>query len=243
MAATQWWASSASDAASSVVGLGFEGFGDALVGALAAGGAELVVEAVLDQPVGEPIPVRGAALDEHRGVDRRVEEVQQRVHADVGEAGEEVDVELAADHRGEAQDAQGFVAEAFDASADDVADTGREAELFELAGEGPAAVVALDDPAGLAEVAEQLGGEERVPVGLAPHRVGEADPVVVEVVTRRGGEQLDELVVFEAAERDAGDVGFAVHVGQQLRERIAAGEVGVAEACRRSSRSSVSSKR
>ena len=137
-------------------GSGFESFGDALVGTSTAVRAELVVEAVLDQPVGEPIPVGGAALDQHRGADRGVEEVQEWVFADIGESGEEVEVELAADHRGEAQDAEGFVAEAFDAPADDVADTGREAELFELAGEGPAAVGAEDDPTRLAEVAEQL---------------------------------------------------------------------------------------
>ena len=82
--------------------------------------------------------------------------------------------------------AQRFVAEAFDAPSDHVAHTGRKADLVEVVGDGPAAVVAEHDPARLAEMSDHLAGEERVPVGLAPQRVREPDTVVVEVVTGRG---------------------------------------------------------
>ena len=125
--------------------------------------------------------------------DRRVHEIQQRVLVDVGQPGEQADVELAADHRRQTQHAQRFVAEAFDAPADDVADAARQAELVEVTGDGPAAVVAEHDPARLAEMAQHLGGEERVAVGLAPQRVREPDAGVVEVVTGRRRQQLDQL--------------------------------------------------
>ena len=219
VAATQWWASSASVVASSSSLLCFEGFGDALVGALAAGGAELVVEAVLGEGVGEPVAPRGVALGEERGGDAGVEVVEELVLVGVGEQGEEVDVELAADHRRQGQHPQRLVAESLDASADDVADAARQAELVELAGEDPSAVVVEHDPARLAEVAEQLAGEERVPVGLAAKRVGEADAVVVEVVARRRGQQVHDVGVVETVQGEAGDVGFAVQIGEQLGER------------------------
>ena len=139
--------------------------------------------------------------------------------------------------------AQRLVAEACDSSADDIAHAARQSDLFEFPGDDPAAVLAEHDPTALAEVAEQLAGEERVPVGLSPHRVRESDAVVVEVVTSRGREQLDDIGVFEALQADSRDVGFAVQIGEQKIERIAPAEVRVAIACRRPSRSWVSTRR
>ena len=150
----------------------------------------------------EPVPVGGTALDEYRGAHRRVHEIEQRVFVDVGQRREQADVELAADDRRETQDAQRFVTEPLDPSSHDVADAGRQAELVEIVGDGPAAVVAEHDPARLPEMAQELGGEERIAVGLAAQRVREPDTGVVELVTGGRRHQLDQLVVFEAGERD-----------------------------------------
>jgi hypothetical protein len=75
------------------------------VGTLTAGGAELVVETVLDERVREPVPLRTGAFDEYCGAYCGVHDVQQRILIDVGQLGEQAEVELAADHRRQAQDA------------------------------------------------------------------------------------------------------------------------------------------
>ena len=147
--------------------------------------------------------------------------------------GEQADVELAADHRGQAQHPQGLVAETLDAAAAHVADAARQAQLVELASECPASVVAEHDPARLAKMAQELCSEERIPIGLAAQRVREPDPVIVELVTGCRRDQVDQLIVFEAGKRDPGEIGIAIsardgdvhcrrradHMPQQLQAR------------------------
>ena len=132
----------------------------------------------------KPVPVRGGTLDEHRRAHGGVHEVQQRILVDVGQAGEQADVELAADHCRQREDAQRFGAEAFHAPPHHVADARRKADVIEIVGDGPAAVVAEHDPTRLAEMSYHLAGEERVPVGLSPQGVRQPDTRVVEVMTR-----------------------------------------------------------
>jgi folate-binding protein YgfZ len=52
-------------------------------------------------------------------------------------------------------------------------------------------------------VAEELGGEERVSVGLAAKGMGEADAVVVEVVARRCGQQGQDVGVVQTVQGQA----------------------------------------
>ncbi len=162
----------------------------------------------------EPVSAGDTALDEERGGDSRIHQVEQRIFVDIRQLREEVDVEFAADHRSERQDAQRLIAEARDPSTDDIAHAARQSDLFEFPRDGPAAVLVNDDPSALAEMAEQLAGEERVAVRLASQRVREPDPIVVKVVTSCGREQLDEVGVLQPFEREAGDVGFPMQVGQ-----------------------------
>ncbi len=208
--------------------LQFEYLGDALMGALAAGRTQLVVEAVLHERVGESVAAHVGALHEHRRDHGRVHEVEQRILTDLGQPGEHTDVELATDDCRQAQHPEGFVTETLDAPADDVADARRQAEVLELTGDGPATVVTQHDVAVLAEVAKDLTGEERVAVGLPAQGMREPDPGVIELVAGRGRDQLDQLVVFQTAELHPGDVRFAVQIREQLRQRVPPTEVGVA---------------
>ena len=208
--------------------LGFESLGDALMGALAAGQAELVVETVLDKRMREPIPVRRFTFGEHRGSHRSVQEVQQRVLVDVDQPCQHADVELAADHRRQTQDALRFVAEAFHAPSDHVVHAARQSKVVEVAGYGPAAVVAEHDPPRLAEMSYHLAGEEGVAVGLATQRVSQTHTRVVEVMTGRSRDQFDQLVVLQSDKRDPGDVRLAMQIREQPVERIAPADVGLA---------------
>ena len=137
---------------------------------------------MLDQGVRKPVPVRGGTLDEHRHAHGDVHEVQQRILVDVGQAGEQADIELAADHCRQREDAQRFGAETFDAPSHHVAHARRKADFIETVGDGPAAVVTEHDPTRLGEVSYHLAGEEGVPVGLSPQRVRQPDTGVVKVI-------------------------------------------------------------
>ena len=147
----------------------------------------------------EPVPVRGAALDEHRRAHGRVHEVQQRVLVDVGQRGEQADVELAADHRGQDTGRGALRRRGVPRAGRRRRGRSTAGRVVEIPGDGPAAVVAEHDPARFAEMAQQLAGEERIPVGLAAQRVREPDPGVVEIMTGRSRQQLDDLDVVQAA--------------------------------------------
>ena len=62
--------------------------------------------------------------------------------------------------------------------------------------------VVLVDRAGLDEVAQHLGDEEGVAVGLAIHGVREAEPGIVEPMARGRFQQLHHAMVVEAAQID-----------------------------------------
>ena len=106
------------------------------------GGASLqvLVQRVLDQRVHEAVAAELLlGLADEPGADRTVEQIEQSVLVDVDQPGEHVEVELAADHRGERQRLLGRFAEARDAMRDDLAHARRQAEVVEIAGEHPAA--------------------------------------------------------------------------------------------------------
>ena len=72
----------------------------------------------------------------------------------------------------------------------------------------------------LGQMAENLGDEERVPVGLAVHRVREPDRRVAEAMTRGRFHQCDDTGVVEAGQFDVRDAAQPMQRGQGLDERV-----------------------
>ena len=141
---------------------------------------------------------------------------------------EDVDVELAPDHGCEPEDPRRVRPEALDTTSHDVADALRQVEIGELAAQHPPSVVVQVDRIRVVEVAQELPGEERVAAGLPVERVGEPDPVLVELVPGGGRHVLRELVVVEPHEPPPAHAWLAVEVGEERGQRVATREVGVA---------------
>ncbi len=158
-----------------------------------------------------------------------VEEIQELVLVSCGGRGQEVEVEVAPDDRGNAEHIASRPAETSDAGADDRAQALRQGEIdLRLTGH-PTARGVLDDGSGLGELAEDLGHEERVAVGLLVDAVGEGHARLVEFVTGGGLHERHHVGVVEAFERECAHPGrLAVQGAQGLGEGMGDREFGIA---------------
>ena len=96
--------------------------------------AEVLVERVVDERVGEPeVPDVVARLVDNGRRDRLVQHVEQLVFPGVHDPGEEVDVEVPPDHGGDAENSlRGFAQPGY-APADDLADALGQPEVLDPA--------------------------------------------------------------------------------------------------------------
>ena len=148
---------------------------------------------------------------------------------ELGDPGEHVGVEVAADDRGQRQRTVCRRAQARDPPADHLADADRQARRPQVRARDPAAVLVLVDGPRLGQVPEHLTDEERVAVGLGQQRVAQRDALLGHLVAGRRLEQGEELVVAEAAQREPLDARLPVQRRERLGERVIGADVGVAE--------------
>ena len=152
----------------------FERCGDLAVGVGLAGAAQLGVQGVLDEGVHEAVVARRVGqLAHQRRPGGGVEDAQHVVVGQPAGGGEQVEVEVAADHRGQRQHPFGFPAQPSDPSADHGVHARRQRHLIERHRGDPAALAVACEGAGVGEVAQHLTDEERVAAGLAVHLGGE----------------------------------------------------------------------
>ena len=149
-----------------------ERLGNPPVGAPTPGRRQLVVQGVLDERVDEAESFHPAGNGIHQqGSRRRVEGIEGGVVGRSRHGDEEVEVELASDHRREAEDSLHVGSEVRDPPAHDVAHRHRQADLAQITGRRPAARGVATDRTCLREVSEGLGREEWVAVGLGQEHV------------------------------------------------------------------------
>ena len=100
----------------------FQGLGHLPVGPGPPRGAQVLVEGVLDEGVGEVVAPGGVGQLPHQGDRRRrVEDVEQLVLGDARRPGQQVEVEVAADDRGDRQHPFGVRPESHHPAADHLA--------------------------------------------------------------------------------------------------------------------------
>ncbi len=187
-----------------------ERVGDRAVEADAPGEAQLLVDGLAHEGVGEPEAARPCAVLAQelrpRGLLDGVE------HVDPGERVEpleEPDVEVAPHDRGRLQHAVRAVPQARQAAAEDLAD-------------------ALGDPgvrARLAQVQDHLLDEERVARGLLAQPRGE---IVAAVLAEAVADERGDVVRAEAGERDALVQALAAQVAERRGERVRARQLALA---------------
>ena len=158
-------------------------------------------------------------LGHQRGFGSRLEDVEGRVLVHPRDLGEQVDVEVATDHRRRAQHALGVRAQARHPAADDLVHARRELDRGELGRPRPASLAVALDRARFGEVADHLAEEEGVPARLAVQLAGERRAALVQVVPRRGLEQALRLALAQAREHEAFDARLAAQVAEQLGQR------------------------
>ena len=89
--------------------------------------------------------------------------------------------------------------------------------------------VALDEPTGICQVAQQLSDEQRVALGLDMDGLGELDDRDVERVACGDLDELLHLGLAQAGQLDPRDMGLPAQIGEHAGQRVRAIEVGVAE--------------
>ena len=169
---------------------------------------EPVVERRLHERVGEGVPPDAIAdLLQHPRVDRLVERRHELVARQRPERLEQPEVELAPDHARDLHRLAGARGQARDPARGDLAHALRHARVLEVAA-----------------VPHDLLDEERVALGLAVQRGHE----VGRRLAAEGGDELGDLAAREPVERDVGEHRVAPQRGDQLRERVAVVDLGVA---------------
>ena len=208
-----------------------ERLGDLAVRPGLAGRPEVVVEGVLDQGVGEGV-VAGVSVSSRTNV-AAVAASRMSSTSSSGRHGgpsEHVEVEVAADHRGERQHPLGVAAEPPDTGADHGADAGRQApspRVVAVATHRPVTASWLIAP-GLGEMAEDLADEERVAVGLAMQRPGEAQRRRRRGCVRRPPPSVTRRRRRRARPAPSGRRRRAVQLGKRVEQRVRVGQLGVA---------------
>jgi hypothetical protein len=179
--------------------------------------SQLAVERLCHEGVGE-LERPGGRLDDDPSRQRGIESLERAVGVEPAGVGEDVEVELSADHRGHPQHRLQVVREAADAPADDVAHGGGNVDRD---GSRLQAPFALHQP-------DELGDEERVAVGALVqarcHR-RQVDPGEV----GRQAEQVGDVVGSESGQPQPFHVRPA-HDGDERVAELPLGDVlGVAE--------------
>ena len=153
--------------------------------------------------VGEVVPARVGHLAHQGHGDGRVEHVEQVVFGGLGGAGQHIEIEVAADHSCDREDALGVLSEAPDPRTDHLADTVGQRGAVEGVVRDPTPVRVLGDRTGLGQMPQHFADEERIAVGLAIHRVGQPHRRVVERVTGGRLHERDHAGVIEPGQLDA----------------------------------------
>ena len=128
--------------------------------------------------MGEPMPVDGH-FDHQVRRGCRVERIEHVVGSPSEHVGEQIHVELVADHCGRPQDPLHDVAQSVQSSADHLVDTVGNAGLLDMQLTRPLSAT-LDERSALDEVVEHLTDEERVAGRSALDTFGELEPNGVE---------------------------------------------------------------
>ena len=177
----------------------------------AAGCAEVFVEGVVDERVGErEAPGDACRLDQGRGGDRLLEQLQQLGVRSLHYAEKEIDVEVAPDHGRDRERLMCTLPEPVDPPAEHLVHALRKAELGEPAVDGPPPAVSLIERAGLDQVAQELARVEGVSVGLRIELLGQSKAGLVELVPGCALHDPDDVGFLEPLERDPLDPLFAV---------------------------------
>ena len=147
----------------------------------------------------------------------------------MGHGGEEGEVEVAADDRGQGQDALGVWPEACQAPPDHLPHAHREPHGAQIRTCHPAAIVALINGTGFDQVAHHLTDEERVPGRLAQQCVAKGHALLVHLVAGHAFEERQQIEVGQPAQGDALGATLAVQPGQQIRQGIPGRDIRVAK--------------
>ena len=203
-----------------------ERLGDRPVQAAPPGSAQIVVEGLLDQAVSEAVAAGTHLSDQCRTL-RRIEQVEQFVLPDREDLGEDLEVEVATDHRRRREEPDPRLADATDSGGDHLPDALGERDVAMLV-DRPAAGGAAGQRARLGQVPEDLGDEERVPVGLVQQGVGESDLAAFELAPdHRLHEGVDPHVV-ETPEVEHRHSRLATECAEGPRQRMGRRQLGVA---------------
>jgi hypothetical protein len=144
----------------------------------------VLVQGVLDESVREAVAPRSPRqVGDHCRTLRLLKEIDQVVLVHTGRLREQVEVEVPADHRRRREHLGGVVPEARQAGPDDRPHTVGKSKLPFGVGSGPTSGVVLVDRSRLGQVAQHLGHEERVAVGLAVDLMRKSHPGDVEPVS------------------------------------------------------------
>ncbi len=182
---------------------------------------------MLEQGVREGEPLGGPVdLGHHRGARRLFEGVEHGALVALRDAGQQTQIEVAADDRRHRQDLLHVVAEASHPLAHHLAHALGQPDLGQLDRAHPAPVL-LADGGRLHQVPEHLGSEERVSSGLAPHCVSELDAVIGHLMASQALQLRHHTVVVEATNRDPFHRRLAPKSGQPLGQGVRRGEVAV----------------
>ncbi len=200
------------------------------VGGGLTGPTEVLIERVLDQGVRELV-VPGAVgelVDERRrlGFVEHFEEIEL---GDVRGCGQQLEIEVASDDRGDRERSRGRGTESAEPGADDDPNAVGEAQLLDLEAAEPSTVLVLLDRPGFCEVAEQLADEEGVAVGLGMNRVGEIESGDIEFIAGGRGHERQHAFVRETSQLDLADRRLAMQRGQRVEEWMRRRQLAVAE--------------
>ena len=116
----------------------------------AAGAPEILIEGVLDEPMGErEAPGLCSALLQKRCRDRFIEQVEQARIGKLEHGEQQIELEVSADDRGGAERRAGIRPQALHAPPDDLANALGQAQVGQVSHQAPAPAVLSHDRAGL----------------------------------------------------------------------------------------------
>ena len=172
--------------------------------------------------MGEAVaPGSGVELpDQRRGLGG-AEDVQHLVFGGPGRPDQQLEVEVAPDDRRHREDLGRGRTEPDDPRLDDLADSIGERHLRQVLDRHPPPGVIPVDGTRLGQVAQYLGDEERVAVGLAVDGVGQTDLVGLERLAGGGLHEVDHTTVVQPGQLDAGHAALAAEGAQGLDQRVA----------------------
>ncbi len=213
--------------AGTITAEGFEGLADLSMCTRSTVGPEVFVEGALNERVGEVVTARVGHLAHQGHRDRRVEHVEKVIFRGLRCPGQNIEVEVAADHGCDREDALGLLSEAPDPRTDHFADAVGQRGSVEGVVRDPTPVRVLGDRTGLGQMPQHFADEERIAVGLAIHRVGQPDRRVVEGVTGGRLHERDHVGVVEPGQLDAANTLLAAQGRQRLQERMRARQLAI----------------